>query len=230
MKINSLKFLISFLTVVLLSSGCDKEDKVASKVTFWPNIEINGDEFVVVELGDAYEDASATVTVNGAEIPFETESDVDDSEVGAYTVSYTAVNEDGISASKVRTVIVVDPAAADDDLTGSFTRVGQAGTVINWAKHPTKPFTYIANNVGGVPPSNASYAVFNAQFLAYNVAPGIVVVPLQQVGGLAPFYCTDGGGSLQIPFNVAALPGETGYIWAVIGANFGTAPRTFRKL
>ena len=171
MKINSLKFLISFLAVILLSSGCDKEDKVASKVTFWPNIEINGDEFVVVELGDAYEDASATVTVNGAGIPFETVSDVDDSEVGAYTVSYTAVNEDGISASKVRTVIVVDPAAADDDLTGSFTRVGQAGTVINWAKHPTKPFTYIANNVGGVPPSNASYAVFNAQFLAYNVAP-----------------------------------------------------------
>jgi hypothetical protein len=64
----------------------------------------------------------------------------------------------------------------------------------------------------------------------YNVAPGIVVVPLQQVGGLAPFYCTDGGGSLQIPFNVAALPGETGYAWACIGANFGTALRTFRKL
>jgi Domain of unknown function (DUF5011) len=231
MKINNLKFLMSFLTVILLSSGCDKEEKVASKITFWPNIVINGSDFVVVKVGDTYTDQSATVTVNNAPIPFETESDVDASEVGAYTVTYSAINEDGISASKVRTVIVVDPAAAADDLTGSFTRVGQAGTVINWAKHPTKPYTYIVNNVGGVPPSNASYAVFNVQFLAYNVAPGIVVVPLQQVGGLAPFFCSATlGGSLQIPFNVAALPGETGYVWVVNGANFGTGLRTFRKL
>jgi Domain of unknown function (DUF5011) len=231
MKANKNKFLILFIAAIsVFAAGC-QEDFVDSKATFWPDIQINGDEFVVVEVGDTYTDASATVTVNGSPIPFETESDVDESEVGAYTVTYSAANEDGITASAVRTVIVVDPDAALDDLTGSFTRVGQAGTVINWAKHPTRAYTYIANNPGGVPPSNASYAAFNQQFLIYNVAPGIVVVPLQQVGPLAPFFASASlGGSLQIAFNVAAAPGDVAYAWVLNGANFGTGLRTFRKL
>jgi hypothetical protein len=231
MKANKNKFLILFFAAIsVFAAGC-QEDFVDSRATFWPDIQINGDEYVVVEVGDTYTDASATVTVNGAPIPFETDSDVDADEVGAYTVTYSAANEDGITASAVRTVIVVDPDAALDDLTGSFTRVGQAGTVCNWSKHPTRAYCYNTNNVGGVPPTNASYAAFNVGYLAYNVAPGIVVVPLQQVGALAPFFCTVSlGGSTLIPFNVAAAPGDVGYAWVVNGANFGTGLRTFKKL
>lgn len=226
MKIKSLKFLSVFLFASLILGGCDKEENDKSKATFWPSIVINGDDFVIVPVGTTYEDASATVTVNGSPIPFETTSDVDDSEVGAYTVTYTAVNEDGISASQTRTVIVVDEDALDDDLTGSYQR-GTGLPMSVWAKDPDKLYTYNSNNPGGV----GANPPFNVPFVIYNVAPGIVVVPLQQSGALSPFYATSGGvgGSPLIPFNVGATVGQTAYAWYMNGPNFGTALRTFVK-
>jgi hypothetical protein len=221
-------------TLILLAFtaliGC-KKDFEASKPTYWPVIEINGPSFVAVPFGDTYTDAGATVTVNGATIDYTTDNQVDDSQLGVYTVEYSAVNEDGIAATATRTVAVVDTSVADDDISASYTRVGQAGTVINWVKHPTQPYTYICNNVGGVPPSNANYAAFNVQYLAYYVGPGQFCVPLQSVGSLAPFYCTASlGGSTVININPYVAAGSTAYAYVVNGANFGTGLRTFKKL
>lgn len=226
MKIKSLNILAVFLILSsILSVSCEKDENVKSKPTFWPNIIVNGDEFVIVPVGTTYEDASATVTVNGAPIPFETESDVDDSEVGAYTVTYTAENEDGISASATRTVIVVDEDALDDDLTGTYQRSTNVPRSV-WAKDPDKLYTYTSNNPGGVnnnPP-------FNIPFTIYNVAPGIVCVPTQSFGSIAPFYCTtSAGGSKNIPFNTSAAVGQTAYAWFLNGPNFSAVVRTFVK-
>lgn len=227
MKIKSLNILAVFLILSsILSVSCEKDENVKSKPTFWPNIVVNGDEFVIVPVGTTYEDASATVTVNGAPIAFETVSDVDDSEVGAYTVTYSAENEDGVAASATRTVIVVDEAALDDDLTGTYQR-GTGTPASVWAKDPDKLYTYNSNNPGGVPANPP----FNVPFTIYNVAPGIVVVPLQQSGALAPFFATSGsvGGSPLIPFNVNAAVGQTAYAWYMNGPNFGAVLRTFVK-
>lgn len=223
-KLNKLSYIIFMFVLFIIS--CTKESNQVSKATFWPNIVINGDEFVVVPVGTTYTDASATVTVNGSPIPFETVSDVDASEVGAYTVTYTAENEDGISASQTRTVIVVDEDALDDDLSGSYQR-GSGLPMSVWSKDPDKLYTYNSNNPGGV---NAN-PPFNVSFVIYNVAPGIVVVPLQQSGGLSPFFATSGGvgGSPQIPFNVNATVGQTAYSWYMNGPNFGPALRSFVK-
>jgi hypothetical protein len=227
MKINNLKFLFAFLSVTLLLSGCGKDENVASKATFWPVIKINGNEFVVLEDGATYTEAGATVTVNGSTIPYETVSDVDDTQFGAYTVTYSAQNEDGITASKTRTVIVVNSAAAADNLSGTYQRSTNTPVSV-WAKHPTKPYTYVANNPGGV----NNNAPFNIQFTIYNVAPGIVVVPLQSAGAIAPFYATSGsiGGDPLIPFNVGATVGQTAYAWYLNGPNFGPSLRTFKKI
>lgn len=225
MKTNKIKFLIFFIAALsVFTSGC-QGDFVDSKPTFWPDIQINGDETVIVEFGDTYTDAGATVTVNGSPIPYETESDVDDTELGAYTVVYSAINEDGIEASKTRTVIVADVAANADDLSGTYQRSSNTPVTV-WTK--VADFTYIANNPGGV----GNNPPFNVEFVVYSVAPGIVVVPLQQQGGLAPFYATTGsvGGSTLIPFNTAAAVGEVAYEWYLNGPNFGPAIRTFKKL
>lgn len=228
MKTSNIKILFLASIIFLTISGC-KKDVVVSKATFWPSIVINGGDFTVVPVGTTYTDASATVTVNGAAIPFETVSDVDATEVGAYTVSYTALNEDGISASQTRTVIVVDADALRDDLTGSYTRSGVPGTVINWAKDGD--YTYIANNLGGVSPTNTSYSVFNVNFVVYNVAPGIVVVPKQDLGGIGINSAAASlGGPQQIPFNTAAVSGDVAYAWVALGPNFGTGLRTFKKI
>lgn len=226
MKIRSLKIMSVFLLASLILGGCDKEENAQSKATFWPDIVINGDDFVIVPVGTTYTDASATVTVNGSPIPFETESDVDADEVGAYTVTYTAVNEDGISASQTRIVIVVDEDALDDDLSGTYQR-GSFTPMSTWAKDPDKLYTYNANNPGGV----GANPPFDVPFVVYNVAPGIVVMPLQQSGALSPFYATSGGvgGDPKVPFNVSANVGDVAYAWYMNGPNFGTALRTFVK-
>jgi hypothetical protein len=224
MKTSKIKFLIFFVAALSVLTGC-QQDFVNSKATFWPDIKINGDEIVIVTFGDTYTDAGATVTVNGAPVPYETVSDVDDSELGAYTVVYSAANEDGITASATRTVIVADPSALANDLTGTYQRSSNTPVSV-WTK--VADYTYVANNPGGVnnnPP-------FNVEFTIYNVADGVVVVPLQQVGGLAPFYGTSGsvGGSPLIPFNTAAAVGDVAYSWYLNGPNFGPSVRTFKKL
>lgn len=226
---KNLKLIITAIFAILFTATSCKKSEVVSKATFWPSIVINDGDLTVVPVGTTYNDAGATVTVNGADIPFETESDVDATEVGAYTVTYTAVNEDGISASQTRTVIVVDADALHDDLTGSYTRSGVPGTVINWAKDGD--YTYIANNIGGVTPSNTSYAAFNVNFIAYNVAPGIVVVPRQDLGAIG--ICSVAaslGGPQQVAFNVGATSGQVAYAWVALGPNFGTGLRTFKKI
>ena len=226
MKKIHFKFLTILFAIAVVFSGC-KKDFELSKATFWPDIKINGDAYVVVPVGTTYADAAATVTVNGAPIDYTTESDVDAETTGAYTVVYSAINEDGISASQTRTVIVVDPAAADDDLSGSYQRNTNTPVSV-WSKDPDRPYAYIANNPGGV----GANPPFNVTFSAFNVEPGIVVVPLQSVGALAPFYCTSGGvgGDPKIPFVVGASVGSVAYSWYVNGSNFGPAARTFKKI
>lgn len=222
-RINSI---FAVLALTLLFSGCAKDKNEPSKPTFWPVIEILGDEFVVVKNGETYTDAGATAKVNGVDVPFTTVSDVDDTEYGAYTVTYSAQNEDGVSASQTRTVIVVDTTAADDDLSGSYQR--DAGLPMSvWSKDAVRPFTYNSNNPGGV----GSNPPFDVPFVAYNVAPGIFVMPLQQAGALSPFYATSGsvGGDPQIPFNVNANVGDVAYSYYMNGPNFGAAARTFVK-
>jgi hypothetical protein len=226
MRKHTIKFLASFFALVLLFSGCTKNANELSKPTFWPDIQINGDDFVIVAVGTSYTDESAVVTVNGAPIPFETTSDVDASEVGAYTVTYTAQNDDGVSASKTRTVIVVDEDALLDDLSGTYQR-GTGTPMSVWAKDADRLYMYRSNNPGGVP----NNPPFNVPFVIYNVAPGIVVVPLQTSPPLAPFSAQAGsvGGDPQIPFNVGAAVGSVAYSWFMNGPNFGAVARTFVK-
>ncbi len=219
--------LIFFASLLLF--GCKKE-YVDSKPTFWPVIKINGDEVTVINQGDTYTEQGATVTENGAPIDYLTEGTVDNTEYGAYLVSYSAVNVDGIAATKTRIVLVVDPAALNDDISGDYYRSTTA-CVSTWAKAPqSSPYTYTLNNPGGVGAAGVPNAAFNVIATAYYVAPGVVVLPLQQAGGLSPFFAsTSIGGSLQIPFNPAAASGSTAYVWAMNGPNFGPSARTFKK-
>lgn len=219
------KILSLICMVILLLPAC-KKDYGSSKATFWPDIQINGSEIIIVPIDSVYNDESAVVTANGADIPFETTSNVDVSEYGVYNVVYLAINDDGISATKSRTVVVVDRAAADDDLSGSYQR-GSGTPMSAWAKDPSQEFRYLANNPGGV----GSNPPFDVPFQVWNVAPGLVVVPLQQSGALAPFYATAGSveGDPLIPFNVSASVGQVAYTWYMNGPNFGAAARVFVK-
>ena len=69
-----------------------------------PVININGDENVTIELGETYTDAGATA--NGGET-VTSNSTVDTSTLGEYTVTYSATDSSNNTGSATRTVTVV---------------------------------------------------------------------------------------------------------------------------
>ena len=84
-----------------------------------PVITVNGSNPATVELGNTYSDAGATDfdEFHGT-TPVTSSSNVDTSTVGSYTVSYTATDLDGNTATASRTVNVVDTTAPVVTVTG----------------------------------------------------------------------------------------------------------------
>jgi hypothetical protein len=77
-----------------------------------PVITLVGDNPVTIELGATYTDQGATATDLSGDITVTTSGTVDTSIVGSYTVTYTATDSSGNSATAVtRTVNVVDTTA-----------------------------------------------------------------------------------------------------------------------
>jgi hypothetical protein len=119
MKKNILLMALAVASFALTSCSDDTSEG-KSRITYYPTIEINGDNPYLVAKGSTYtdpgyvsimggQDVSDKVTVTG--IP-------DTSKSGDYTVTYTtAKNEDGFEASATRRVIVAD---ANDPVEGLY--------------------------------------------------------------------------------------------------------------
>ena len=87
-----------------------------------PEISINGAEMVTVEALETYTDlgANAADSLEG-EIAVTSESSVTTSALGTYTVTYTAVDSSGNTATATRTVQVVDTTAPEISINGADT-------------------------------------------------------------------------------------------------------------
>ena len=85
-----------------------------------PVITINGDNPATVELGSAYVDDGATAFDDFHGVTEVTSSgSVDTSTVGSYTITYSATDKDGNTATATRTVNVVDTTAPVVTVTGT---------------------------------------------------------------------------------------------------------------
>ena len=93
---------------VMGMTSCSKDEHTDTRVTHFATIELKGEDFMVMNVGEPYtepgytamegtEDISSKVVVSGA---------VDSNKGGFYTLTYTAANKDNFSASAKRTVMV----------------------------------------------------------------------------------------------------------------------------
>ena len=108
------KSIISLVALLFLAVGftsCEKKSEGLTKVTFYANIELEGDDYMIVAKGSAFTDPGFTATMNGQDVSkdVKVEGGVDTSVSGVYTIEYSIVNADGFPATASRTVVVLDP-------------------------------------------------------------------------------------------------------------------------
>lgn len=139
---------------MLAFSSCndDNDELTDSRLTYYADLHIQGDEFMIVPVGTAYVDPGCTGTLfdeaTGENKDITNQimvggDEVDPNTMGFYYVTYTAINKDGFSSSVTRTVCVCDPTVTLD-ISGSY------NTDMNLSLYGTaqNPFALYAANYG----------------------------------------------------------------------------------
>lgn len=117
MKKNIFYALLMLLTTVTSFTSCDNDSSAGqTRITYYPVLTLNEGATMYVDKGSSFTDPGCKGELNGEDITSKivTSGSVDASKSGVYTLSYSAVNEDGFSASVSRTVIVTDPNDAHE--------------------------------------------------------------------------------------------------------------------
>ncbi len=122
---NIKSFVMIGLLAPLALAGCRKIETGLTDVTYYAVIDLAGDNPYVMNLGESYEEPGFSATMNGEDITdkISVSGNVDSSTPGIYTVSYTAVNEDGFSSSVSRSVYVLNPGGVEN-IYNSSTKIG----------------------------------------------------------------------------------------------------------
>jgi hypothetical protein len=121
------KALIAIVGIAAIDSLTDDDDD-ATPDTLPPVITVNGSNPATVELGGSYSDAGATANdaIDGS-VPVTSSGSVDTNTVGSYTITYTATDNSGNSATASRTVNVVDTTAPSVTVTGDNPATSELG-------------------------------------------------------------------------------------------------------
>ena len=219
-------------SIVLLSSlffaSC-KKDEInntetqvgGSKVIFFPAISTNGEKMVILNQGEAYTDAGATATINGAAVQYETNTTVNTAVPGVYNLVYTAKNAEGFAASDWRTVVVIGDNVAANDFSGTYMRLNADGSPFGVTSTWTKkaPGVYEVNNPGGAA-SGVGYKV-----IVVNYEGNKIKMPRQ----LATDPSTHAEGEVSGASETYTVAGTAKYSWSFLASGYGTALRTFQK-
>lgn len=129
MKINSFKYIYA-LSLFFLLSACEKEKVTegVSRVTFFVDLELQGESEVFLKQNESFVDPGAEASENGTPVEVNKSGTVDPSTPDFYNLIYSAKNSDGFSSQVNRTVVVYEP----NEITGVFdgTRVGRNGGLV----------------------------------------------------------------------------------------------------
>ena len=117
----------------LTSCNDDNDELTDSRLTYYADLQMQGDEFMLVPVGSDFVDPGCTGTLAGEDITdkimIDGAAEVDPNAVGFYYITYSAVGSDGYPASVTRTVCVYDPTVTTD-ISGDY--AVQAGSYRYW--------------------------------------------------------------------------------------------------
>jgi len=132
------------MSVIGLTSCKDDAEMTDSRVTYYVNLDMQGEAFIQVPIGTSYTDAGCKATENGVDVTSNIVTEgldkIDVNAAGLYTITYTAVNKDGFAASVSRTVAVCDPTITTD-LSGTWTVQGGSYRLYSGKQTPYADFT-----------------------------------------------------------------------------------------
>lgn len=117
MKKNIFYIMLLLLTSAVSFTSCDDDSSAGvTSITYYPVLTLKGDATMYADKGAAFTDPGCAGDLNGEDISSQLKvtGTVDTSKSGIYTLTYSATNADGFSASVSRTVIVTDPTDAKE--------------------------------------------------------------------------------------------------------------------
>lgn len=124
-----MKRLINIITgcLFLVLISCEDEDTAGvSRVTFYPQLTMHGEQYMSVEQGGAYVEEGVDATEKGEPIEVKISGEVDINTPGIYKIAYSATNVDGFDATVIRYVAVVAEDVADVDIAGTYMRASNS--------------------------------------------------------------------------------------------------------
>jgi hypothetical protein len=105
--------IIIALALATVFVSCEKKSAGVTRITYYPTLELQGDNPVKVAKGGTFTDPGYKAEMNGEDVTAQVtvdDSALDMSTPGIYQVVYSIVNADGITAKSVRSVYVIDAA------------------------------------------------------------------------------------------------------------------------
>ena len=139
MKKIFLSLMLGMSLFSLTSCNDSKDELTDSRLTYYVKLDMQGDAFVQVPIGGSYTDAGCTATMNGEDATSRIVTTgldaIDTNTAGLYTITYSAVNNDGFPASVSRTVAVCDPTITTD-ISGTWTVQSGSYRLYNGNKTP----------------------------------------------------------------------------------------------
>lgn len=201
------KLVLTLLFASSLLVSCEEDTtKDVSKVTYYPEITVLGDETMFVPQGGTFVDPGATATAGGVDIPFVVtaegvyrgETTLNTNVPDEYIVRYTATNEDGFNIAGIRKVIVYKTGDLITDISGVYIATTKRnGSFLNPSQGSSLNLKYIyiwKNNDG-------TYGVSDAFGGWYALGRKLGIN-----------YATQGGiiNAVSIPTNTFTFPGAPG--------------------
>ncbi|MCP4309975.1 MAG: DUF5012 domain-containing protein [Bacteroidetes bacterium] len=119
---TTIRILLLFVLALSLTN-CEKdlESEGLFRITYYAEITLEGGN-ISIPIGGTYTEPGFAGEENGVDKTSDivVSDDIDASVIGVYSVDYALENADGYSTGASRTVVVYDPAAPEDDFSGTY--------------------------------------------------------------------------------------------------------------